>query len=232
MNKILINFFLPILSLWLICSCDKEKNTEPDKNTESKKAPVIKDFVLGGVLNNAAKFYFSLDSVGLPLRETGICRDTVMNPVIKGNNSVKAEPAYRSVYHYSCIVSGLTLKTRYYARAYAINDIDTAYSDKQISFQTDSRIDTLQFAAWVRYEGIDCFGAYVIYIYSFDENSKIKDGMYYADRLSPEFKIPGLKILLNCREPTPSESYPCHTLGPGFPHVIITGCKKVPENLF
>jgi hypothetical protein len=81
----------------------------------------------------------------------------------------------------------------------------------------------------VRYKGLDCYGAYVIYIYSFDENSKIKDGMYYADRLSTEFKIPGLKILLNCREPYPSESYPCYMLGPGFPHVIVTGCKKVPE---
>lgn len=230
MNRFSTILFLPILLLLLIYSCSKDKNPEP------KTAPGIKEFVLKAVLNNAAKFAISTKSGDFPLLETGVCWDTIINPVIKGDNVKRAEPtpvaetvSTASKYGYKCIVPGLSLETQYYARAYAISEIDTVYSDNQIPFQTESSIDTFNFAGWVRYEGLDCFGAFVIYIYGFDKNSNIQDGMYYADRLSSEFKIPGLKVQLNCREPAPGELYPCSMRGPTFLHVIITGCKKVQE---
>lgn len=53
----------------LILGCEKEKKTET--KTETKTPPVINDFVLDGVLNNAAKFAISVEPGDLPLRETG-----------------------------------------------------------------------------------------------------------------------------------------------------------------
>lgn len=94
--------------------------------------------MLDAVLNNAAKFAISLESGGLPLLEAGVCWDTIPNPVIKGNNFGRIELTSGSGNGYECIIPGLKPETQYFARAYAINDIDTAYSYKQISFRTDS----------------------------------------------------------------------------------------------
>lgn len=108
--------------------------------------------------------------------------------------------------------------------------MDTVYSNKQIPFQTDNIVDTFKYTATVKFKGWDCYETYVIWLMSYDDSTKLKDGSYYADELSAEFKISELKILLNCREPNANEEYFCTFLGPTFPHLIVTSCRKAQDD--
>ncbi|MFW5700669.1 MAG: hypothetical protein ACOCWM_03180 [Cyclobacteriaceae bacterium] len=83
------------------------------------------------------------------------------------------------------------------------------------------------FKATVIGKGLDCGETFVISLTNIGSNSDIEDGMYYADQLDSEFKVSGLEIYLNCREPNDSEIYACTMMGPTYSHVIVTGVKKM-----
>ncbi len=86
-------------------------------------------------------------------------------------------------------------------------------------------IDSFQFEATVINKGMDCGETFIISLKSIDTDSNIEDGTYYADNLKSDFKVPGLKIYLNCREPNNDELYPCTTVGITYPHVIVVNSK-------
>lgn len=94
--------------------------------------------------------------------------------------------------------------------------------------ETDE-IDSFQFEAKVISKGLDCGETFIISLQSRDEDSNIEDGTYYADNLDSDFKVSGLKILLNCREPNNDELYACTMMGPTYPHVIVIDCKIIDE---
>lgn len=87
-----------------------------------------------------------------------------------------------------------------------------------------------QYEATVIGKGMDCGETFVISLTGIDNNSEFEDGTYYADQLNSDFKVPGLKIYLNCREPNDNEIYACTHMGPTYPHVIVTDCKIKEEN--
>jgi len=93
--------------------------------------------------------------------------------------------------------------------------------------ENDTNIsDDFQFEATVINKGMDCGETFIISLKSRNANSDIEDGTYYADQLDSDFKIPGLIIYLNCREPNDSELYACTMMGPTYPHIIVTDSKK------
>lgn len=84
-----------------------------------------------------------------------------------------------------------------------------------------------QFEATVINKGMDCGETFIISLKSIETNSNIEDGTYYADKLNSDFKVTGLKIYLNCREPNnKDEIYACTMMGPTYPHVTVIDCKK------
>lgn len=85
--------------------------------------------------------------------------------------------------------------------------------------------DDFIFEATVIGKGLDCGEPYVISLTNRDSNSNIENGTYYADQLDSEFKVSGLEIYLNCRQPNDTELYPCTMMGPTYPHLIVTDCK-------
>ncbi len=89
--------------------------------------------------------------------------------------------------------------------------------------------DDFVFEATVIGKGVDCGDTYVIILTNRGSNSDIEDGMYYADQLDSDFKVSGLEIYLNCREPNDTELYACTMMGPTYPHVIVTDCKTKEE---
>jgi len=93
--------------------------------------------------------------------------------------------------------------------------------------ENDSNIyEEFQYEATVISQGMDCGETYVISLKSIVSNSEFEDGTYYADQLDSDFKVQGLKIYLNCREPNDSEIYACTMMGPTYPHVIVTNCQR------
>ena len=93
-------------------------------------------------------------------------------------------------------------------------------NDKQSEGTTD-----FQFEATVVGQGMDCGETFIITLTS-SIDSDIEVGTYYADHLNSEFKVPGLKIQLNGRAPNADETYACTTMGPGYPHLVVTGCQQ------
>ena len=91
----------------------------------------------------------------------------------------------------------------------------------------DEKGNDYQFEATVRNKGLDCGKTFIIELKNISGNSEIADGIYYADNLDSEFKEPGLKIVLKCREPNNDEVYACTMMGPTYPHVIVVDSKKV-----
>ena len=85
--------------------------------------------------------------------------------------------------------------------------------------------EEFQYEATVINKGLDCGETFLISIKGLYNNSELEDGTYYADQLDSDFKVPGLKIYLNCREPDENEIYACTHMGPTYPHVIVTDCK-------
>lgn len=94
----------------------------PNDNIQSTQA------ILGG----------SCSDGGSPITEYGLCWDTLPNPDISGNHIVLG--LGEAVFSYT--LTGLTNKTTYYVRAYAINSLDTVYGEQQ-SFTTDGCNDPL-----------------------------------------------------------------------------------------
>jgi hypothetical protein len=82
------------------------------------------------------------------------------------------------------------------------------------------------FEAIVLYRGLDCGDTWVIGLTNLNGDPEISESNYYADNLPEEFKIEGLEIKLDCRLPENDEYYACTTLGPAFPHIVVTGCEK------
>ncbi len=82
------------------------------------------------------------------------------------------------------------------------------------------------FEATVMGNGLDCGETYLISLTQRGSNSDIEDGMYYAYQLDPEFKEPGLKVYLNCRQPNDSELQACTMMGPTYQHLIVIDCKR------
>lgn len=88
--------------------------------------------------------------------------------------------------------------------------------------ETDSENEKeYQFEATVIGKGLDCGDTYLIDLKITIGNSDIVEGTYYADDLSSDLKVVGLKIKLNCRKPNDDELYVCTTMGPSYSHVIV-----------
>lgn len=89
--------------------------------------------------------------------------------------------------------------------------------------------DNFQYEATVIGQGMDCGETFTISLKSIKTNTDFEDGTYYADNLSSDLKVEGLKIYLNCRELNNDEIYACTMWGPTYPHVFVTESKKADE---
>jgi hypothetical protein len=96
--------------------------------TSTADAPAVVTYI-----NIADIYYFSArveghvtSDGGAPVTEKGICWATSENPTIINNEKVIS---HDNSPDYSCNVSPLNPGTVYFARAYAINSVDTSYGD-------------------------------------------------------------------------------------------------------
>jgi hypothetical protein len=94
--------------------------------------PVVKTTIVSEVTKTTASIEGTVtDDGGAEIIEIGICWSTSLNPTISSDK----ESLGKGIGSFSSIITGLTPKTRYYVRAYAINSAGTSYGN-QISFET------------------------------------------------------------------------------------------------
>lgn len=80
------------------------------------------------------------------------------------------------------------------------------------------------FNATVLRQGMDCGKAFLI---QFNDNVSglpinTRDNIFYAINLPEEYKINGMKIKVEFREPFNNEIMVCTAMGPGYPQIYIT----------
>lgn len=95
-----------------------------------------------------------------------------------------------------------------------------------VSCEKEKEIE-YQYEAIVLGQGIDCGETYLIELTGLSGEVEFENGTYYADNLPSEFKINGLKIVLNCRELHADEIYACTHMGPTYPHVVVLNSELI-----
>ncbi|MBP5710925.1 MAG: fibrobacter succinogenes major paralogous domain-containing protein [Bacteroidales bacterium] len=103
-----------------------------------------------------------IDNGGLPIKERGVCWATTQWPTYADNHAVSTTPI--SSNNFIVGIGGLNSMTQYYLRAYAINDVDTAYGE-EITFTTSLAQD-----------GAPCLGNEAVYDYDGNEYSTVQIG--------------------------------------------------------
>jgi len=150
------------------------------------KLPVLNTLPAKDILLNRAILGGTILEVGFPAyTERGICFSTSQNPTI---NDSKIIVSGSGTGNYTGNATGLSENTTYYARAYAINTIGTAYGE-QISFKTD-----LSQCASVRFDGRNNSSLpaplHKMGILSKGEIELVSYNFYGEDEMSSYFVIP------------------------------------------
>lgn len=96
-------------------------------------------------------------------------------------------------------------------------------SDKPVVFESNNQNSTNSFNAKVLYQGADCGDTFLI---QFDENvsnvpNNNTNNIFYALNLDEQYKVEGLDINVDFREPYDEEIMACTTAGVGFPQIFI-----------
>lgn len=80
-------------------------------------------------------------------------------------------------------------------------------------------------------KGMDCGDTYLVEFQDkFKEMYQIVGNkhwnIFYADSLPKKFKKKGIIIFIKFRNPRKNEIGPCTSMGPAYPHIIITYVKR------
>lgn len=121
-SKISIIGILIILIFTITGGCKKNKETIPVVTTSIVSNVTFKSAICGG---NVVSYGYST------MLQNGVCWSTHSNPTIE--DSI-ARGGW-STENYICNITGLAENTKYYVRAYATNDVGTAYGE-EYSFST------------------------------------------------------------------------------------------------
>jgi len=100
-----------------------------DEGIDIEKMPIVRTVKIKTTSENKAEITFAVDYVGNPIAtEFGICYGLNKNPDIDDTKIISSESISEGEFTFS--ISGLENDKNYYLRAYAINDIGTAYSEE------------------------------------------------------------------------------------------------------
>jgi uncharacterized protein (TIGR02145 family) len=120
-----------IISLSIVFSCSKEENDDTG-NSINPNAPVLTTKEITEITHNSALSGGIIsDDGGSPVTVRGVCWSTNETPTINDNKTEDGVGAGSFTSH----IEDLTPETKYYVRAYAINEAGHAYGE-EVDFTT------------------------------------------------------------------------------------------------
>lgn len=137
--KYIYTIFLSTVSfLWMFLGCVEEPDM--DTHLQNAKAPEVSETSLVGEVS-ASSFTLKARIIkenGLPIKECGVCWSTQKEVKPRDNMRKKRyiKAAKIENHNFTAIMSNLEDSTKYYVYAYAINDIDTAFSKTEGVYTT------------------------------------------------------------------------------------------------
>ena len=118
-------FLLSAISLLIFCSCSKKPPPPP-----AATLPVLTTAAITSVNQTSAESGGNISSDGgASITARGICWDTTANPTTASTKT----NAGTGTGSFTSMLTGLTVNTLYYVRAYATNSAGTAYGN-ELSF--------------------------------------------------------------------------------------------------
>ena len=133
----IVSFFAILLSVIAFSACEVDDKVElvagvlPKVTTLTPSQLSEKSAVVGGTVTSGG---------GLKVRERGIVYSTKQNPTIS-NLSNTIRPCGSGTGEFTLTLTSLQANTTYYIRAYATNDVGTAYGE-EVSFTTKEQLST------------------------------------------------------------------------------------------
>ncbi|WP_293667615.1 kelch repeat-containing protein [uncultured Parabacteroides sp.] len=124
--------------LWILSGCVED----PDMDTrlQNAKAPVVSETSQEGEIHASSITLKAqiLKENGLPIKECGVCWSTQekVKPLDNMRNKRFAKSDKIENHDFTVTMSNLEDSTRYYVYAYAINEIDTAFSETERIYTT------------------------------------------------------------------------------------------------
>ena len=131
----IVSFFAILLSVIAFSACEVDDKVElvagvlPKVTTLTPSQLSEKSAVVGGTVTSGG---------GLKVRERGIVYSTKQNPTIS-NLSNTIRPCGSGTGEFTLTLTSLQANTTYYIRAYATNDVGTAYGE-EVSFTTNKAV--------------------------------------------------------------------------------------------
>lgn len=137
--KYIYSIFLSVVSfLWILSGCVED----PDMDTrlQNAKAPEVSETSMEG---EACASSITLKAQimkenGLPIKECGVCWSTQKGtePLDNMRNKRYTKADKIENHNFTATMSNLEDSTKYYVYAYAINDVDTAFSKTEGAYTT------------------------------------------------------------------------------------------------
>lgn len=144
MRKIHYLFLITIIYVVLLCNgCEKDSGKDtPADPKDTIELPHVSTLVVGNITPTSATSGGNVPYDGRsPVTSKGICYSTNPNPTISDNKTMDGT----GIGSYSSVLTGLTINTTYYVRAYATNIKGTAYG-AQATFKTQNAIpDSIEY---------------------------------------------------------------------------------------
>ena len=135
-RKILLYVSFVFFTVVLISSCEKDKEDSNALDVNTSTIPRLSTDSVSGITHNSAQSGGKISSNGgAEITAKGLCWSTSPNPTLANAFSIEGTGSG----NFSGSISGLLIGTFYYVRAYATNNIGTAYGT-QVSFSTISSL--------------------------------------------------------------------------------------------
>ncbi|HUX95040.1 MAG TPA: hypothetical protein VMV47_04845 [Bacteroidales bacterium] len=110
----------------------------------TKGLPTVSTSIITGITNTSSTSGGNVtNDCGDEVEERGVCWSTSPNPTVADDHTIDGAGTGNFISN----LTGLTLGTTYYVRAYATNSSGTAYGDNELSFTTETVIPMLTTAA-------------------------------------------------------------------------------------
>jgi len=122
----IVLFFVFIISSFTSCIKDEDYKTNA---IDPSTAPVIITSPVSDVTNVSARCGGKItEDGGSIILKRGICWSTLPNPTLNDENTANGA----GIGSFTSTMTGLTLGTTYYVRAYATNNVSTSYGPQQV----------------------------------------------------------------------------------------------------
>jgi uncharacterized protein (TIGR02145 family) len=132
LERLFLSASLLVIATFFLMTCSKDKSTKPDQPT----TPVVTTASVSAIMQTTAQCGGTITADGgATVTARGVCWSTNQTPTVSDDTTADGT----GTGSFTSNITGLTVGTTYYVRAYATNTAGTSYGD-EVSFGTTGTV--------------------------------------------------------------------------------------------